>query len=419
MDQDAFTSDEFWSLVDAHIPGWRKEKKYKRFAKFCENLMTKKPGVDLLLPSGQSLLEQYMYPGLDEGGALSVSSKTPPRAPYPEEDFSELRRLKIALETKVAPVAMAELDLLLDAAPTISDDAEAADEGDTWHRAAWYGWQFLSLRGASKMMPKTTKALVGAFSPKGLGPAHRFVGVARQKANCRGMLHSDGRNYMISTLTPLKALPGKCGITVNGIDRELATGGEAVILDNTFMHEVWNDSNEDRFCLISECWHPALTVHEREALATLFAVKDRFTVSVLKLAPWGYSDEALGAALQNGAVNELAFWRNIDHAQLATTGGGGGGGGGGDHLPNEQALSYEEKLVMAADGASGRSSSRSSSGGKKKKKQQQQSSRDKDTSGGGGGGGGGAIAGRGKKRRIKSRLPSSGGFSSAGKGVKV
>jgi len=50
-----------------------------------------------------------------------------------------------------------------------------------------------------------------------LGPAHRFVGVARQKADCTGVVHSDGRNYMLSTLTPLRA-PAGCGIVVDGIE---------------------------------------------------------------------------------------------------------------------------------------------------------------------------------------------------------
>ena len=60
-----------------------------------------------------------------------------------------------------------------------------------WNRAAWYGWQFLSLRGTRKLAPKTTEALLEAMGP--LGPAHRFVGFTRQKAGVRGTIHSDGR----------------------------------------------------------------------------------------------------------------------------------------------------------------------------------------------------------------------------------
>ena len=42
-----------------------------------------------------------------------------------------------------------------------------------------------------------------------------------------------------------------------------------------------------------------------------FAVKDRFTVLELELAPWGYDDDDLGAALQSGAVRDLDFWKEI------------------------------------------------------------------------------------------------------------
>jgi hypothetical protein len=50
---------------------------------------------------------------------------------------------------------------------------------------------------------------------------------------------------------------------------------------------VYNDGMADRFVLMCEVWHPALTPAEREALVTLFALKDRFTLLELKQRPWG------------------------------------------------------------------------------------------------------------------------------------
>ena len=52
-------------------------------------------------------------------------------------------------------------------------------------------------------------------------------------------------------------------------------------------HQVYNDGVADRFVLMCEVWHPALTPAEREALVTLFALKDRFTLLELKQRPWG------------------------------------------------------------------------------------------------------------------------------------
>ena len=41
----------------------------------------------------------------------------------------------------------------------------------------------------------------------------------------------------------------------------------------TFLHHIYNDdATTDRFCLMSEVWHPALTATERKALAMLFAL---------------------------------------------------------------------------------------------------------------------------------------------------
>ena len=122
----------------------------------------------------------------------------------------------------------------------------------------------------------------------------------------------DGRNYMLSTLTPVDA-PEGCGIFVDDEEETIATGGDAVILDNTYPHYIYNTADRDRICLMSECWHPALAAAERDALATLFAVKDRFTVLDLGMAPWGYGEDDLAKALKSGAVNDLDYWRRLDY----------------------------------------------------------------------------------------------------------
>jgi len=116
---------------------------------------------------------------------------------------------------------------------------------------------------------------------------------------------------MLSTLTPVVAPPG-CGIVVDGEEKTIATGGDAIVLDNTFPHHVYNDAATDRFCLMAECWHPALESAERDALATLFAVKDRFTVRKLKMAPWGYAEDDLAAAMKSGAIDDLDYFRRLD-----------------------------------------------------------------------------------------------------------
>ena len=317
VDEGAWKSEAFWMEIDVAIPGWRTDAKLDRFRGFVENLRTEPPGVDLFLDNNQQVLSQYVYPGLDHESVH--------RSAYPSEAYAELADMRKRLAEDVAPAAKEELAAVLAHQPLAADDPGAPvvedpaawdplnakeddAEDETWQLAAWYGWQFLSLRGAKRWAPKTTKALVEAMGD--LGPAHRFVGFTRQKAGVRGTVHSDGRNYMLSTLTPVTA-PKGCGIFVDGEEAVIATDGPPVVLDNTFPHHVYNDADEDRFVLMSECWHPALRLEEREALATLFAAKDRFTVLSLGMAPWGYTEDDLSGALAKGHVNDLEFWKDI------------------------------------------------------------------------------------------------------------
>ena len=44
----------------------------------------------------------------------------------------------------------------------------------------------------------------GVRARRHAGPAaHRFCGISRQAAGCRGKVHSDHHNFVLSTLTPL------------------------------------------------------------------------------------------------------------------------------------------------------------------------------------------------------------------------
>ena len=94
----------------------------------------------------------------------------------------------------------------------------------------------MSLRDAKAWMPQTIRAL-DAEVPL----AHRFIGIARQRADCRGTLHSDRRNYLLSTLTGLQVPSGQCAVEVPGVGERTLGNGEVVVLDNTFKHVVCNN----------------------------------------------------------------------------------------------------------------------------------------------------------------------------------
>lgn len=65
-------------------------------------------------------------------------------------------------------------------------------------------------------------------------------------------------------------VPAGCGLRVGNEVRPWVEG-EALIFDDTFEHEAWNDSNELRVVLLFEIWRPDLTPEERDLVTVTLA----------------------------------------------------------------------------------------------------------------------------------------------------
>jgi hypothetical protein len=63
-------------------------------------------------------------------------------------------------------------------------------------------------------------------------------------------------------------VPEGCGLRVGGEDVEWQEG-RILVFDDSFVHEVWNNSKELRVVLFFNIWHPCLSDPERTALANL------------------------------------------------------------------------------------------------------------------------------------------------------
>ena len=63
-------------------------------------------------------------------------------------------------------------------------------------------------------------------------------------------------------------VPDGCGLRVGGQDVTW-TEGEILVFDDSFVHEVWNHSDDVRIVLFFNAWHPCLSADERTALAEL------------------------------------------------------------------------------------------------------------------------------------------------------
>lgn len=46
--------------------------------------------------------------------------------------------------------------------------------------------------------------------------------------------------------------------------------GSSVVLDDSYVHEVWNDSEETRVLFLVDLWHPDVGMEERNRIKTMF-----------------------------------------------------------------------------------------------------------------------------------------------------
>ena len=64
-------------------------------------------------------------------------------------------------------------------------------------------------------------------------------------------------------------VPGNCRLRVGAETREVVEG-KAMIFDDSFEHEAWNDSDSVRAVLLFEIWRPELSEDERTALTAMY-----------------------------------------------------------------------------------------------------------------------------------------------------
>jgi hypothetical protein len=72
---------------------------------------------------------------------------------------------------------------------------------------------------------------------------------------------------------PKTGLP-KCGIRVATSVRSYQQD-QAMVLDDAYDHDVWNDTSENRVVLLVDIWHPDVTQAEKEAVVDMFQAAKR------------------------------------------------------------------------------------------------------------------------------------------------
>jgi aspartate beta-hydroxylase len=118
----------------------------------------------------------------------------------------------------------------------------------------------------------------------GTRPVEKNRGVCPQTVRIVNSLPRIGPMAMVSTLNPGAHIEPHCGVHNFRITAHLGlrippdctfrvgdetrkwTEGECLVFDDSFEHEVWNRSDETRFILLVDFWHPDLTDAEVDVL---------------------------------------------------------------------------------------------------------------------------------------------------------
>ena len=151
-----------------------------------------------------------------------------------------------------------------------TEHAESLHEGEAqWH------WASLIDRGRPRpemqeRCPITTAVL---NSVPGLcfgDMPFAFAFFSTLKPHCRIAPHTAPANLRLRVHLPLLVPePDKCGIRVAGETRRWEVG-KALLFDDAFEHEVWNDGDQERVVLLFDVWHPDLTPEEIDAVRAMF-----------------------------------------------------------------------------------------------------------------------------------------------------
>lgn len=158
--------------------------------------------------------------------------------------------------------------------PTARKLREAGGETDTLLPVDEWGTFSLVLGGTRvpenwARCPKTSAVLEGIKDHLGVGSV--FFSVVGPRS--RIPPHHDTMNIRLTVHLGL-IIPPDCGMRVGTESRQWEEG-KCVLFEDTFEHEVWNDSDLPRVILMLDIWHPKLTRVEREAITEMQAILEQ------------------------------------------------------------------------------------------------------------------------------------------------
>ncbi|MCK5042090.1 MAG: aspartyl/asparaginyl beta-hydroxylase domain-containing protein [Sphingomonadales bacterium] len=194
----------------------------------------------------------------------------------PDFDLSSLKWVKDleAAYPDIREEVMSQLDMEKDGEPYLGDSSIAPAGWSLKGNRDWTSlhlFQNASVTPFAKRFPKTVEALRKTpISTVDGEPIEVFFSILRPHTHIPP--HFGVANNRLTVHMPI-VIPEKCKIRV-GDKQHAWEEGKLYCFDDSFEHEAWNDSDENRLVLIFETWHPDLADDECTAIERVFADRD-------------------------------------------------------------------------------------------------------------------------------------------------
>lgn len=158
---------------------------------------------------------------------------------------------------------------------TLSSDYDSGGEHDKKLHSGSWDWHSYMMQGRvqerfMEHFPETSLILQGLRDDQLLFEGTPFGFCFFSSLHPRSSIqpHTAPMNFRLRLHIPLQ-VPQKCGIRVGSVSQEWKKG-IALVLDDSYEHEVWNDSDETRVLLLVDVWHPDVKPQEKEEIVAMF-----------------------------------------------------------------------------------------------------------------------------------------------------
>lgn len=205
-------------------------------------------------------------------------------------------------------IIKAELDKVLEISESFKGDSK-------YMNTMGVGWQAIRLQRMgewneinSSLFPKTVRIIRGLNIPLAI----RGVMFAKQRPKSGVAPHSDGRNFILTAHLGVKIPKDNKNVWIKvGSIEQKWNNGKILVFDTSFTHETFNDSEEDRYVLIIDFWHPELSNYEREALEYIYDARNKFENNAIKEITSSYISSGKPIAINDYIKSKEGIGKSI------------------------------------------------------------------------------------------------------------